>query len=60
MITRQQALQYELRSSPLNFIFCLFRLPEWASAALGTYYAWKVNRKMDRYVKYTARMAPEA
>ena len=59
MITRQQALHYELRSSPLVFFLGFFRLPDWASAALGAYYAWKVNRKMDRCIRYMARTTPK-
>ena len=51
-ITTLQALDYEIRSSPFNWVLQRCLLPSWATAAAGSYYAWKVNRKMARYQRY--------
>lgn len=48
----REILDYEMRSSPINRWLRHFILPGWAAELLGSYFAWKVNRKLARYNRY--------
>jgi hypothetical protein len=51
-MNHHEALDYELHSSPITSWVGLCILPKWITTALGNYFAWKVNRKMARYLKF--------
>jgi len=52
VMNHREALDYELHSSPMNRWLGIAILPGWAVTALSRYFAWKVNRKMARYLKF--------